>query len=81
MEPRARLYSWTVVHASPLPGYSGQGPYTVVVAELEATPPLRMLGRFAGEGALEIGLPLRAVFEPVAEGVVLPLWAPDVSPR
>lgn len=77
--PEAELYSWTVVHRSPLPAFADLAPYAVVVAELEREPVLRLLGRLvpdADPAALRIGMALRVEFERVSDAVALPLWRP-----
>ena len=79
VEPTGSLYSWTVVHRSPLPGFAAIAPYVVAVVALADAPGLRMLGRLDGvpEGAgLRVGMALRVRFERVTEDVTLPLWAP-----
>jgi uncharacterized OB-fold protein len=73
--PAGWLYSWTVVHRTPLPAFQALTPYVVGVVELAAHPGLRLLGRCRCDpGQLRIGLPLRAEFEHVTEQFSLPLW-------
>jgi uncharacterized OB-fold protein len=73
--PAGWLYSWTVVHRTPLPAFQALTPYVVGVVELVAHPGLRLLGRCRCDpGQLRIGLPLRAEFEHVTEQFSLPLW-------
>jgi len=72
------LYSWTVVHRTPLPAFQARIPYVVGVVELGTHPGVRLLGRcLADPGQLRIGLPMRAVFEHVTEQFSLPLWCGD----
>lgn len=74
-----RLYSWTVTHVPMHPFFADAVPYAVAVVELDGGHGLRMLGRLVGvdPAALRIGLPLRAVFEPVDESVTLVNWETD----
>jgi uncharacterized OB-fold protein len=73
--PAGWLYSWTVVHRTPLAAFQALIPYVVGVVELGAHPGLRLLGRCRCDpGQLRIGLPLRAEFEYVTEQFSLPLW-------
>lgn len=71
------LYSWTVVHKSPLQYFSDQTPYIVAVVELCADPVLRILGRcLADPSELHTGMLLQVQFEPMASEIVLPIWRP-----
>jgi acetyl-CoA acetyltransferase/uncharacterized OB-fold protein len=73
--PAGWLYSWTVVHRTPLPAFQALTPYVVGVVELVAHPGLRLLGRCQCDpGLLRVGLPLHAEFEHVTEQFSLPLW-------
>ena len=73
--PAGWLYSWTVVHRTPLPAFQSLTPYVVGVVELAAHPGLRLLGRCQCDpGQLRVGLPLRAEFEHVTAQFSLPLW-------
>lgn len=71
---RGRLWSWTTVHQAVHPAL--ETPYTVVVVELDEPSGVRLVGSLPGEPALEVGMPMDAVFEPVSDDVVLPQWAP-----
>lgn len=76
IEGRGELYSWTVVHLSPLPAYREHVPYVVALAELPGADGIRVLARLAGDGdvALHIGAHLDLEFEDIAPGVSLPVW-------
>jgi uncharacterized OB-fold protein len=69
------LYSWTIVHRTPLPAFRPLTPYVVGVVELTGHPGLRLLGRcLADPGLLRIGLPVRVTFEHLTDELSLPLW-------
>jgi uncharacterized OB-fold protein len=71
------LYSWTVVHRTPMKEFARRTPYAVAIVELCANPVLRMLGRCLGDPAkLRLGMPLRVWFEPVTDQFSLPVWQP-----
>lgn len=82
MSGRGRVYSWVVCHPPVLPAFQERAPYAVVLVELDEDPRLRVLGNLLdGEGdaagvEIEIGLPVRVVFESVTEDVTLPQWCP-----
>ena len=82
------LYSWTVVHRTPLPAFRPLTPYVVGIVELTAHPGVRLLGRFLDSPGLDspgqdspgqprIGLPLRVKFEKVTPEFTLPVWQRD----
>jgi len=76
------LYSWTVVHRTPLPAFQPLTPYVVGVVELTAHPGLRFLGRCQCDPRqLRIGTPLRVTFEHVTAEFSLPLWQYDNEPQ
>jgi uncharacterized OB-fold protein len=75
------LYSWTVVHRTPLPAFRALTPYVVGVVELTAQPGLRFLGRCRCDPQrLAIGMPLRVTFERVTDEFTLPVWQDDETP-
>ncbi len=79
VRPRGTLYSWTrcehqVHRAFPVP-------YTVVLVELDDHPAVRLVGYLPGTPELEIGCPMGATFEALADGTVLPQWAPLATPE
>jgi uncharacterized OB-fold protein len=69
------LFTWTTVHHTTIDYYKPLTPFALAAVELDDAP-VRMLGRVRGTDPeeLRIDLPLRVVFEPVAEGVRLPVW-------
>jgi uncharacterized protein len=75
------LYSWTVVHRTPLPAFRPLIPYVVGVVELTAHRGLRLLGRCRCDPArLAIGTPLRLTFEHVTAEFSLPVWQDEPAP-
>ena len=60
-EIRGTVYTWTVVHRSFME-FKDQVPYTVVIADLDAIPEVRILARLMDEGdgkPSAIGAPVR----------------------
>jgi uncharacterized OB-fold protein len=59
-------------------------PYNVVVVALDEDPTLRIIGNLVADAdapinsvdpaSITIGEPIRVVFQPAGEGVVLPRW-------
>ena len=75
----ARLYSYTINHQ---PWYPGQDvPYVIGLVELIEQPALRLMTNIVNcpHDCLQIGMPLRVVFENVSDEIALPLFEPDVS--
>lgn len=73
----ATVYSWTVVEHQVHPAYPV--PYTVVLVQLDDVPAARLVGYLPGRPELTPGMPMRVWFETVADGVVLPQWAPATA--
>jgi len=81
---RGRVWSFAVPHPPLLPAFAELAPYPVVLVELEEDPSLRMVGNLvpSPEGginevnvrAVQIGAPVRVVFQKLAEDVALPRW-------
>ena len=81
---RGSVWSFVVPHPPLLSGYSELAPYNVVVVALEEDSTIRMVGNLvAGEDAainsvdpatIEIGSPVRVVFQRVSDEVALPRW-------
>lgn len=84
MSGRGRLWSFVVPHPPLLPAYEALAPYNVCVVALDEDEEIRLVGNVvASEDApinsvdpatLSIGMPVRVVFQPVAETVALPRW-------
>jgi uncharacterized OB-fold protein len=68
---RASVYSFTVVHRSPLPGY--EPPYTVAIVQLEEGP--RLLTNIVG-GEVACDDPVSVDWEDLPDGRRLPLFRP-----
>ncbi len=78
MSGRATLYSYTVMHDAPAPGFADHLPYIVVVAELEEQENLLITTNLvdADPADLRIGLPLEVTFDELAPGDVVPQFRP-----
>lgn len=72
--PTGTLHSWTVVEHQVHPAYPV--PYTIVLVDLDDAPGVRLVGHIPGSPDLRVGMPMRARFDEIAEGVVLPQWRP-----
>ncbi len=71
---RATLYTYSEVHANPMPPFKDLTPYLAAIVELEEGP--RVLTRLVDVPAaqVEIGMALRATFERVDDGEALVLF-------
>ena len=84
---RGTIWSVVVPHPPLLPGFTERAPYNVIVVALEEDPAIRMVGNLVSEAGgaigeidpatIEIGTPVRVVFETVADDVALPRWIRD----
>jgi uncharacterized OB-fold protein len=82
MSGAATVWSYVVPHPPLLPAFMPLAPYNVCVVTLDEDPLIRLVGNLIeAEGAainsadpasIEIGMPVRVVFERVAEDVALP---------
>jgi hypothetical protein len=87
MSGRASIWSFVVPHPPLLPAFEPVAPYNVCVVALDEDPTIRLVGNLvAAEGAainsvdpttIEIGQPVRVVFERVADDVALPRFVSD----
>jgi hypothetical protein len=70
-----RLFTWTTVFHTTLEYYKPAVPFALAAVELDDAP-VRMMGRIRGTDPeqLKIDMPLKVAFEPVADGVTLPVW-------
>jgi uncharacterized OB-fold protein len=73
---RAELYTYSVVHANPMPPFKDLVPYVTAIVTLEEGP--RMLTRLVGVDPSEvrIGMALQATFERVGDEEGLVLFTP-----
>ena len=74
---RARLHTWTENHQPWIPGFDP--PYLIAIVEIAEQPSLRLTTNLVhcAVGEVEIGMPLRVVFEERDDGIFLPLFEPD----
>ncbi len=70
---RGNIHSWTVCHHAFHPSFAVELPYVLVTIDLEEG--VRALGRWRGDAALAIGLPVTGRFEAREGGVDL-VFAP-----
>lgn len=73
---RARVYSWIVVHQVYDQSFADRVPYVVAVVELEEGP--RMVTNIVNVPPQDVrgGLPVRAVYEDIDDGVALVHFEP-----
>ena len=86
MSGRGTVWSFVVPHPPLLPAFMPLAPYNVVVVALDEEPTLRMVGNLVAAPAgsineidpatIEIGQPVRVVFQRLADDVNLPRWMP-----
>jgi uncharacterized OB-fold protein len=75
--PRAHVYSWTVSEHQVHPSFPA--PYTIALVELDEVPGVRLITHMEGTPAIEVGTPMRATFQPAHDGVIVPMWEPDLQ--
>lgn len=78
------LWSFVLPHPPLLPEFTDLAPYNVIVVALSEDPTLRMIGNLVNEpgdpinafdpNRIEIGAPVRVVFEAVSDSLHLPRW-------
>ena len=70
------VYTYTVTHQNQAPGFREGLPYVLAYVELDEG--VRMLTNIVGCAPedVRIGMPVRVVFEDVADGVTLPKFCP-----
>lgn len=75
---RGTLYSYTVMHDAPAPGFANHLPYVVAVVELDEQAGLLVTTNLvdADPADVHIGMPLEATFEELAPGDVVPQFRP-----
>jgi uncharacterized OB-fold protein len=81
---RGRIWSFVVPHPPLLAQFAALAPYNVIAVALEEDPSIRLIGNLlAREGGaideidpatIEIGAPVRVVFDPVTEEFHFPRW-------
>jgi uncharacterized OB-fold protein len=76
MSGRGRVFSYTVIHRAPDPAFRAELPYVIAIVEFDEGG--RLMSNITGcaADAVRIGMPVRAVFETVAEGIGVPKFQP-----
>ena len=79
VEGRGTLHSFTVCHRAAASGFEADLPYVVALVELEQG--VRVLSTVVDieHDALWIEMPLRADFEDRGDGLVVPVFVPEVQ--
>jgi len=87
---RGTIWSFVVPHPPLLPQFAALAPYNVILVALDEDPRVRLVGNLltsAGgainevdPGAIEIGAPVRVVFERVSDEFHLPRWVASDPP-
>jgi uncharacterized OB-fold protein len=74
---RGRVHTFTINRQPWIPGFDP--PYVIAIVELTEQPGLRLTTNLVHVEIedVEIGMPLRVVFEPCDDGIYLPLFEPD----
>ncbi len=72
---RATLYSFGIMHQK-FPGFSDDGPYNYAVVELEEGPHIVSNIVNAAESDLRVDMPLRAVYDDIADDATLIRFQP-----
>jgi uncharacterized OB-fold protein len=73
---RGRIYSFTVVHRSAVPGYRDATPYVVAYVELAEGPRILTNIVDCDPGAVRIGMEVGVVFHDTGQGTALYRFAP-----
>ena len=75
---RATLYTYSIVHRPPHPGFVDDVPFVAAIVELEegARMPTNIVMDDPTPEKLPIGLPLEVVFEDITEEISLPKFKP-----
>jgi hypothetical protein len=71
---RGTVHSWTITHYAFHPGFKGDLPYTLLTVDLEEGVRMNAQARGIDAEALRVGLPVRVAFEPVKDGLTLPVF-------
>lgn len=73
---RGTVFTWTVTHQPFMPALLEDGPYAVLVVEMEEGPRVVSQLREMAPDQLRIGLPLEVVYEQLSDEVALPCFRP-----
>jgi uncharacterized protein len=73
---KGEVYSFSVNHRAPHPGFADKIPFVLAIVELEEGP--RMMTNIVGcdPESVKIGMPVTVVFEDVTDEVTLPKFKP-----
>jgi uncharacterized protein len=77
---RGRVYSFTVTHHPFHPGFKSEVPYILVTVELDEGVRMNAPLRATAPHAVQIGMPVRIVFERVRDDLTLPAFVSDPPP-
>lgn len=69
-----RIHSWTVTHHAFNPGFKAELPYVLATVDLDEGVRMQAPLRDLDPRDLEIGLPVRAIFEIARDGLTLPAF-------
>ncbi len=72
------LYTYAIVHRPPHPGFADEAPYVVALVELDdgVRIPTNIVGVEPEPDNLQIGMPVKVVFEKITERITLPKFTP-----
>ena len=76
---QATLYTWSVVFQNDLPPFPERVPYVAAVVDLAEGPRMMTNVVDCPPEELRVGVSLDAVFEPIADDVVLPRFRPSAA--
>jgi uncharacterized OB-fold protein len=73
---RGTVFSYTIMHRAPDPAFRAEVPYVIAIVEFEEGG--RLMSNLTGcaPDAVHVGMPVKAVFETVGEGVGVPKFQP-----
>lgn len=87
---RGTIWSFVVPHPPLLPQFAALAPYNVILVALDEDPRVRLVGNLVTSAggaidevdprAIEIGAPVRVVFERINDEFHLPRWVASVPP-
>ena len=74
----ASLYTYAIVHRPPHPGFRDEAPFVTAIVELEEGPrmPTNIVIDDPTPENLQVGMPLRVLFEDITDAIALPKFAP-----
>ncbi len=87
---RGTIWSFVVPHPPLLPQFAALAPYNVILVALDEDPRVRLVGNLVTSAggainevdprAIEIGAPVRVVFERISDEFHLPRWVASAPP-